>query len=331
MKPKEVAEIVRQLTRKPHMPAIHIWGPPGVGKSRLCKQIADEDGIGFIDMRLSMMDPSDIKGLPFPEDGRTKWLPPWEFPRDGKGIFLLDEFNLAPPLVQASGYQFVLDRKVGEYTLPEGWHIIAAGNRAEHGANIYKMAAPLRNRFIHIDFEVDLDDWRDWAINNNLRSEIVEFISFRPDLLFKFDSQRHDNAFPTPRTWEFMSQMIQGTGDMSATTRNKLFAGTVGDGAALEFTSYLQIRTKLPNIDEILAGKDHVVDNDINVSYALVTGLVIRARNDQFERLLNYSEKIKSKEVAILMLRLMIQKDRKAIESAPSWKKVSAEYFNLLF
>ncbi len=329
MKPKEIAEVIRTSIHNPSMPALHLWGPPGVGKSRLCAQITKEDHIRFIDMRFSMMDYSDIKGIPFPEDGRTKWLPPSELPREGRGLLLLDEFNLAPPLTQASGYQLVLDRKVGEYTLPDGWIIIAAGNRSEHGANVFKMAAPLRNRFIHIDFEHDVEDWTEWAIDNRIVSEVIEFIRFRPDLLFAFKPDKHENAFPTPRSWEFVSKLIQNSNGLKAELRNVLIEGTVGEGAAIEFRGYLQQRANLPSIDEILAGKNHI-PKDINIAYALVTALAIRANPNQFERLLQYSSKLATKEVAALMFRLMLRKDKKAVETSPSWKNISMEYFDLL-
>lgn len=330
MKPKEVFRFLTIAVNSPVMPAIHLWGPPGIGKSRVCQSVAEEAEIGFIDMRLSMKDPTDIKGLPAPEHGKAKWLPPSELPTEGKGLLFLDELNLAPPLVQASAYQLVLDRKVGEYILPKGWRIIAAGNKAEHGANVFKMAAPLRNRFIHIDFEHDLDDWTEWAITNGIASEVVEFVRFRPDHLFAFKPDKHENAFPTPRTWEFVSQIMPAEKELGPELLHNVIKGTVGDGAALEFKSYLQVRKSLPNIDEILAGKDHF-PHQIDVGCALATALVIRAKPSQFERLLQYSQGIGTKEIAILMIRLMSQKDKNALLTAPSWKKMASEYYSLIF
>uniref|UniRef100_UPI0025DB766D AAA family ATPase n=1 Tax=Sulfuricurvum sp. TaxID=2025608 RepID=UPI0025DB766D len=99
-----------------------LWGAPGIGKSSIIKQIARESGIECIDLRLSLMDPTDLKGIPFYEkDSHSAlWAPPSFLPREGRGILFLDELNSAAPAVQASAYQLILDRKVGEYTLPEG-------------------------------------------------------------------------------------------------------------------------------------------------------------------------------------------------------------------
>lgn len=331
MKPKEIVEFIRTAINSQNIPAIYIWGGPGVGKSRVCQDVTIENKIGFVDMRLSMKDPTDIKGLPAPENGRAKWLPPSELPTEGRGILFLDELNLAPPLVQASAYQLVLDRKVGEYILPPGWHIIAAGNKTEHGANVFKMAAPLRNRFIHIDFEVDHDNWLDWAVKRNIASEVIEFINYRPDFLFAFNAEKHDNAFPTPRSWEFVSQIIRNTPNLNSDIRHKVIEGTVGTGASLEFRAYLTLKNELPNIDEILSGKNHLA-KQADVACALATALAVRARPDQFERLLEYSEVMASthKEVGVLMVKLMLMKNRQAVISCPSWKKLSLEYYDLL-
>lgn len=332
MKPKEVAEFIRTTVNTDGMPSIHIWGGPGVGKSRVCRDVAIEEKMGFIDMRLSMKDPTDIKGLPAPENGKARWLPPSELPTEGRGILFLDELNLAPPLVQASAYQLVLDRKIGEYVLPPGWKIIAAGNKAEHSANVFRMAAPLRNRFIHIDFEVDHDSWLDWALKHGIVSEVIEFINYRPDKLFAFNADKHENAFPTPRSWEFISQIIKCTPNLNSSIRYKAIEGTVGTGAALEFKAYITLKNELPNIDEILAGQNHLAKQP-DVACALATALVIRARPENFERLLQYSEEMASqyREVAVLMVKLMAMKDKQALIESPSWKRLSVnEYFDLL-
>ena len=189
----------------------------------------------------------------------------------------------------------------------------------------------MRNRFIHIDFEYDLDDWRDWAINNNIASEVIEFISFRSDLLFAFKPERQENAFPTPRSWEFVSQIIGNTPGLNPDIRHKVIEGTVGTGASFEFRAYLTLKNELPNIDEILNGKNHLAKQP-DVACALATALAVRARPDQFERLLEYSEIMADthKEVSVLMVKLMLMKNKRAVINCPSWKKLSIEYYDLL-
>lgn len=318
MRPKDIIKFLRMIIHCPEAPPIYIWGPPGVGKSAVTNQVTKEEKIGFIDLRLVLMDPTDLRGIPIPENGKARWLPPSALPTEGEGILFLDELNLAPPLVQSSAYQLVLDKKIGEYQLPKGWRIIAAGNKAEHGANVYKMAPALRSRFTHIDFEINVDDWRQWAIQSEVVSEVIEFISFRPDLLFQFDPKRHENAFPNPRAWgEFVSPIFKNRNLLGEEITHQAIGGAVSVGAAAEFKAYLRLKNELPSIDEILEGKD-LVPEKIDLACALVTALATRAKPAQFNRLLEYSEKLTA-EVAILMAKLMLSKNKEELIRCQNW------------
>jgi len=328
MRPREVSAFLKSIVQYPGAPSVFIWGPPGVGKSRVCRQVTTEEKIDFVDLRLALMDPTDLRGIPIPEDGKAKWLPPSALPTEGKGLLFLDELNLAPPLVQASAYQLVLDRKLGEYELPKDWCVVAAGNKIEHGANVYKMAVPLRNRFVHIDFETHIDDWREWAIQNDVKSEVVEFISFRPDLLFQFDPKRHENAFPTPRSWEFASQIMKSQNGLSQGIIDKVIEGTVGAGAATELKGYLQIRAGLPAIDDILNGKDYI-PNQTDIACALATALVIRANAEQFDRVLRYSEKLQA-EITVLIGKLLAVKDKASLMKCSYWSTWAKKHYDLI-
>ena len=141
MKASNISTVVNKLIDQ-KLP-VFIWGAPGIGKSSIVKQIAKQRELEFIDLRLSLLDPTDLKGIPF-FNSETKegiWAKPSFLPskQDSKGILFLDEINTAPPAVQASAYQLILDRKVGEYELPEGWSIVAAGNRENDRGVVYKM------------------------------------------------------------------------------------------------------------------------------------------------------------------------------------------------
>ena len=160
MNPKKVKELINTAIESPEeMPPLFLEGPPGIGKSAIPLEAAEEANIGFIDMRLVHKDPTDLRGIPVPRDGTAVWLPPSDLPSKGRGILFLDEITSAPPLVQASAYQLTFDRKLGDYELPEGWYIIAAGNRIEDRAVVHRMSSALNNRFIHINFEPSLEDW----------------------------------------------------------------------------------------------------------------------------------------------------------------------------
>jgi len=204
MKSSAITAALRSLVaeRQP----VFVWGGPGLGKSALITQLAATLEIQLQDVRALLLDPVDLRGLPYLSEGRSKWATPDFLPKHGEGILFLDELNAAPAMVQASCYQLVLDRKLGEYELPDGWSIIAAGNRDSDRAVTTRMPTPLRNRFVHLELEVDMQEWCEWAIRAGIRPELIAFLRFRPELLSAFS--RDDNAFPSPRSWEFVSRIL---------------------------------------------------------------------------------------------------------------------------
>jgi MoxR-like ATPase len=181
MKPSRVYEVLSQLIVN-NWP-VFIWGPPGVGKSSIVAQLAKEKGLELFDIRASLLDPTDLRGIPHVDNGIARWAPPSFLPheKNSNGLLFFDELNAAPPLVQASLYQLTLDRRVGEYELPEGWRIVAAGNRAEDSSIVYRMPAALANRFVHLDFEVNVDDWVAWALDHQVDPMVIAFIRTRHD------------------------------------------------------------------------------------------------------------------------------------------------------
>jgi hypothetical protein len=279
---------------------VFIWGGPGIGKSAVVRHLAADSELPLQDVRALLLDPVDLRGLPFlGQDGRSKWATPEFLPQGGSGILFLDELNAAPAMVQAGCYQLVLDRKLGEYTLPEGWAIIAAGNRDSDRAVTTRMPTPLRNRFVHLEFEVDLQDWSEWAIEAGIRPEVIAFLRFRQELLSAFD--RDANAFPSPRSWEFVSRILDATPDQ--TVEHELFAGAVGSGAATEFSAFLKTFRELPNIDAILLNplKEPVPENAA-AQYAVASALAHCATDTNFDRICTYLGRMPT-EFSVLCVR----------------------------
>jgi hypothetical protein len=242
----------------------------------------------------------DLRGLPFlGADHTAKWATPDFLPKDGEGILFLDELNAASAMVQAGCYQLVLDRRLGEYTLPEGWSIIAAGNRETDRAVTTRMPTPLRNRFTHLNFEVDVQEWCEWAIQSAICPEVIAFIRFKPDLLSAFD--RDANAFPSPRSWEFVSRILKSA--PAREIEHDLFSGTVGDGAATEFSAFLRTFRDLPNIDAILLNphREPVPDNAA-AQYAVASALAHYASDTNFDRVCTYLERMPT-EFSVLCVR----------------------------
>jgi len=288
MTPSQAAKAVHHLIDK-QRPAF-LWGAPGVGKSDLVRQIGQARGTEVRDIRLSLLDPTDIKGFPVPDVKKSimRWLPADFVPTGGEGILFFDELNSAAPAVQAAGYQFILDRKIGDAVLPEGWSIVAAGNRTTDRAVTHAMPSPLANRFVHVDVEPDINDWYDWAMAHGISAETCAFLRFKPGLLHDFDPKTNPRSFPTPRTWVFVDE-IRGSG-LDSDTEFALIAGAVGEGAATEYLAFVRLAASLPSVDEILLNPEIIeIDKDKpEVMYALVAAVSQQTTINNFERLTKF-------------------------------------------
>lgn len=270
MKPSRIEEVVKSViqTRWP----VFLWGPPGVGKSSIVRSIAKQKKLELLDARASLLDPTDLRGIPTVEKGKAKWCPPSFLPSDpkSKGLLFFDELNAAPPLVQASLYQLTLDRCVGEYKLPDGWSILAAGNRAEDRSVTFRMPAALINRFVHLDYEVDFEDWRDWAVVNKMHPLVVGFLSTRRELLFNMD--KPDKPFPTPRSWEIVSDILSSQDSFKDC--QDIILGVVGEGAMMEFIGYCESAISEEIIEKIIADPSAAkLPKKLGDQYALISYL----------------------------------------------------------
>lgn len=307
---------------------VMLHGSPGVGKSDVVRQIAKQRGIELIDLRLSQLDPVDLRGVPSVDAKKhiTTWNTPSFLPTDGKGILFLDEINSAAQATQAAAYQLVLDRKLGDYELPPGWAIIAAGNRATDRAIVNQMSTALKNRFTHLNYEVNNDDWCDWALKNNIAVEVLGFIRFRPMLLNEFEQRNESKeekervqrlkdaqAFATPRSWEFLSKVVQQK--PSSDIEYELYTGIVGEGAAAEFMGYLKYYRDLPNLDALLMNPGSAkVPEEPATLYALATGLATKATKDNMERVVKYALRLPA-EFQVLLMKDAIARDNELTQT----------------
>jgi len=323
MKTVEHQEL-KNLIKKAYFSKIplFIWGATGIGKSDTVRQAAQEiakelkleyhdgingaDGFNVVDARLSQFDPSDLRGLPFVTEGKTKWAYPDWLPREGRGLLFLDEANLAPPLVQSSAYQLVLDRKLGSYTVPEGWAIISAGNRMEDRAHIFEMAGPLCNRFIHIELQIpNMADWTTWAISQGIDSRIVTFLNFKPSLLYRFDDKIKEKAFPTPRSWaRYCSSMVKDVVDYN--DLHTMISSAVGEGVATECVAYMKLSQKI-DLKKLLEKPELIKElNGIDMKYTLLSALTELVKKDKkvIEKVITCCDYLEP-EFAILLLRFL--------------------------
>jgi hypothetical protein len=310
LKPTRVTSVLESLmsTRWP----VFIWGPPGVGKSSVVSDIAKTGKLNLIDVRASLLDPTDIRGIPYIKEDKAKWSPPSFLPNDPKseGVLFFDELNAAPPLVQASLYQLTLDRKVGEYCLPDGWRIIAAGNRAEDASIVFRMPAALTNRFIHLDFEVDVDDWIAWAIDHQIHPLVIGFIRTRRELLF--DMRNIERAFPTPRSWEILSDTLGSLG--SPKEAADVLIGVVGEGAAMEFLGFCDTAISEDLIKGIIKDPEKAkLPTELGNTYALISYLSSRSKEAVVMKAAANLLGRLNPEMAVLLIRDIIRVNPKII------------------
>jgi len=274
------------------MPSVMLWGPPGVGKSQGIRQIAEriEKETGkkteVTDVRLLLFNPIDLRGIPTANEDKTLavWLKPQIFQMDDSedviNILFLDEISAAPQSVQAAAYQITLDRVVGEHKLPDNCIVIAAGNRTTDKSVAFKMPKALANRLMHFDVRVDFEAWKKWGISKDINPKVVGFLNFRQDALMQFDPSTASLAFPTPRSWEMVSNILNYVSD-DVEAVLQLVSGLVGSEVAYEFYTWLSVYDKLPSIEDIFAGKPASVPDTPDSKYALISSMVAYAKKNK--------------------------------------------------
>jgi hypothetical protein len=260
---------------------LFLWGPPGIGKSELVADIAQELGGYMIDLRLGQMEPTDIRGIPFynKDSGKMDWAEPVDLPTAEFAsqypivVLFLDEMNSAAPSVQAAAYQLILNRRSGKYFLPDNVVMVAAGNRESDKGVTYRMPTPLANRFIHQEMRVDFASYQEWAVNNNIHKDVVGYLSFAKQDLYDFDPKSASRAFATPRSWTFVSQILEDEDGDDDTIMN-LIAGTVGEGLAVKFMAHRKVAGRMPKPEDILSGKEKDLNvKEVSAMYSLVISM----------------------------------------------------------
>lgn len=312
MRSSQIVALLPQLIQAGLSVMLH--GSPGVGKSDVVRQVAKTQKVDLIDLRLSQLDPVDLRGVPSVQDGLTDWNAPKFLPREGRGILFLDEINSASQATMAAAYQLILDRKLGDYQLPEGWAIVGAGNRAKDRAIVNQMSTALKNRLVHVEYEVNTDDWCEWAIKSGVCTEVLSFIRFRPTLLNEFEARSgaeeerartqrvmESNAFATPRSWEYMSRAINAGIDM--VKNHEAASGIVGEGCAAEFRGFIKYYQSTPSLDDVINNPTGIkTPDEPAVLYALATGLAAKADAKNFDPILQFAERM-AVEFQVLLIK----------------------------
>jgi energy-coupling factor transporter ATP-binding protein EcfA2 len=289
--------ITRAISKKR---PVFLWGPPGIGKSDIVAQITNNLPNSYlIDVRLSLWEPTDIKGIPYfnSNDNTMTWAPPSELPSEEFAsqydniVLFLDEMNSAAPAVQAAAYQLILNRKVGTYKLPDNVLIVAAGNREADKGVTYRMPAPLANRFVHLEMAVNFDDWFQWAVENKIHNDVVGYLTFSKKDLYDFDPKSPSRSFATPRSWSFVSELLEDEDDDNTTT--DLVSGAIGEGLAVKFMAHRKVASTMPNPTDILSGKvKELKTKEISAMYSLTVSLCYELKEACDNNSKNFDDKV---------------------------------------
>ena len=277
--------------------------------------------------RALLLDPVDLRGIPWRDSAdRTRWATPVFLPpTDDPGLWLinLEELPSAVPMVQAALYQLFLERKCGEYELPEGASLIACGNRDADRAVVHRMPTPLSNRLVHLEIRVDARDWCAWGAANGIAPEVLFFIELEPELLSQFDAQSKEHAFPSPRSWEFASNIVKNRNGLDAGVERALFRGTVGEAAAAEFTAFLKVWRELPHPRAVLDDPANAdIPENASTLMALCGSLYRMASDVNLDAIVTYATRLR-REVGESLVGACVRREP-ALQRSPAFIRWAA-------
>lgn len=275
------------------MPPLLIKGSPGCGKSSIVRSVCEERGIDFIDVRLSQIEPCDIKGLPVPnrENNTMDWFVNGTWPRDpnGKGIIFLDEITSADRSIQVAAYELVLDRRLGKlYQVPPGYLIVAAGNLTTDKAVATVMSSALANRFMHVQLQEDAESWLEWGRANNIHPSVLGFIAFKPNMLFNMEGENLSSGWPSPRSWERVSKICHIYEGSDETLLRTMVYGLIGNGTGVEFMAFHKLNAQFKNVLLYMIDPEkdvsEIISDKAEMKYALtatIAYLVWKGKNEE--------------------------------------------------
>ena len=257
---------------------------------------------------------------------RTRWAPPVFLPPTGDtGLWLinLEELPSCVPMVQAALYQLALERKVGEYALPEGASLIACGNREGDRGVVHRMPTPLASRFVHLEVRVDAEDWCAWGAANGIAAEVLFFVQLEPTLLHQFDPQSKEKAFPCPRTWEFTSNIVHRRNGLDPAVERALFRGTIGEAAAVEFAAFLKVWRELPHPRAVINDPENAdIPENASAQMALCGSLYRMASDVNFDAIVTYAARLR-REVGEFLVSSCVRREP-ALQRSPGFIRWAA-------
>jgi hypothetical protein len=301
-----------------------VTGSPGMGKSAIFHQIAKELNLKTIDVRLAQCDPTDLLGFPSVDEatGKAFYRPMDIFPLEGDPIpegydgwlIIMDEMNSADKDVQKACYKTIYDQMVGNTPLHPNCVIGAAGNLDTDNAIVEELSTALQSRMIHIQTTVNLQEWLDWSSEAGIDYRVRSYLKFEPKNLFNFNPDHDDKTFACPRTWEFVSRLIQRKDKLTFTDR-ALLGGTVGEGVGRVFAGFCDMIDRLPTIDQITRDPEGItVPTEPSVQWATAGMVGAYASKDNISNLMKFVLRL-PKEFQVFSLRDAVCRDESLKET----------------
>ncbi|MFM9534368.1 MoxR family ATPase [Lysinibacillus sp. IITD104] len=234
---------------------VFIWGAPGIGKSAIVENFASELGLPCVSLLGSQLAPEDIIGVPQIKDGYSVFCPPKIIARDEPYCLFLDELNACSQEVQKAFYSLIHERRIGEFTLPEGTIVIGAGNRAQDNAIVKPMSSALINRMVHVQLRASHKDWLEWAYAHEIHPYVIEYIQMRPDHLWS-EPPKTEEPFSTPRSWHMLSDCLYAYGSsLQEQTIDLLASSCLSAHTASQFKAFIkQVQSKY-DLAKIIQGE----------------------------------------------------------------------------
>ncbi len=272
----ELREIIVEVAVKGRLP-IMIWGAPGIGKSHIVREAASSLGMPLLDMRLNYYEESDFLGIPMRTERGMEFVKYAKLPREGSGIWFLDELTHARTSIQGLIFQLINDGAIEDYKVPDGWmHFVAASNLPSHRSISNQMPAGLYSRFTggHYELVPDIDDWASWAITAGVDNRIISFLQY----MEKNDQNRwlyrdQGDILITPRLWA--TGVNHAITSLTGKTLENAIMGMIGEDAGAEFIHFIRLAGRLPDIEAIAAGDTGRLSESMDASekYLIVSGL----------------------------------------------------------
>lgn len=320
MKPSQLVTFLAAAL-KARLPVL-ITGAPGIGKSDIVAQATAAAKADLILSHPAVADPTDAKGLPWVVNGAATFLPFGELDRAVKAkrptVWFLDDLGQASPAVQASYMQLLLARRVNDHALSDHVTFVAATNRRTDRAGVSGILEPVKSRFGSIvELTVDLDEWCQWAIDEDLPPELIAFLRFKPDMLSAFTASADLVNCPVPRTWSHVAKILAL--QLPPAVQHMAFEGAVGAGAATEFSAFLSLYAELPSIDQILVDPKSVkIPTKPATLYAVASAVAYRATQQNFPRVSQFVQRLVDDnrgEFGVLLIRDAMRREPKVTQT----------------